>query len=158
MFGLFACCAPKVQTAAPEQATEKAQQGPAAIEHALAPQAIAVVSIACCGMGSKDDDAKALRAVSEGLQLAQAPADALLISAMDAQRYAGNVPRSADPAVKRLVQQIVALYTQHGFAAFPIILIDRKVAFYGGVPTAEQFAQRHRRLMGERLEIASPSA
>lgn len=152
MFGLFACCAPKAQTMAPEQAAAKSQpQRPAAVEQALAPHAVAVVSIVCCGTGSKDEDAKALRAVNEALQLAQAHTDALLVSAMDAQRYASNLPASADPAVKRLVQQIAALYAQHGLAAFPITLIDRKVAFYGGVPTVEQFADRYRRLLGERL-------
>jgi hypothetical protein len=106
-------------------------------------------------MGSKDDDAKALGAVSEGLQLAQAETKPLLVSALDAQRYAGSLSASAEPEVKRLVQYIVALYTQHGLGAFPIILIDRRVAFYGGVPTAEQFAERHRRLVGEPLAAAA---
>lgn len=155
MFGLFSCCSPKTQntsSAARSPTTSNAAAEPAALELALQPRSVAVVSIACCGMGRAEDDAVALRAVNDGLQLAQADGNAVLVSAMDAQRYAGSVPASAEPPVKRLVQQIVALYTQHGFAAFPIVLIDRRVAFYGGVPSAEQFAERYRRIVGERLE------
>lgn len=160
MFGLFACCSPQAQdpqkTAASLTANPSSQHtskevpiAPVALETALQPLSVAVVSIACCGMGSASDDVLALRAVSEGMQLADAQGDVALVSAMDAQRYAGNIPSSAEPTVKRLVQQITALYTQHGFAAFPIVLIDRRVAFYGGIPSAEQFAERHRRWVGE---------
>jgi hypothetical protein len=162
MFGLFSCCSPKAQdqqasaqAKRPEETSRRADTGkPVALEVALQPGAVAVVSIACCGMGSPDADAQALRAVNDGMQLAGIGAganrgEAVLVSAMDAQRYAGNMPASADPAVRRLVQQITALYTQHGFAAFPIVLADRRVAFYGGVPSPEQFADRYRRLTAD---------
>ncbi|MBT0962399.1 hypothetical protein [Denitromonas iodatirespirans] len=142
MFKWFSCCA--ADTASPS--------GIEPIERALQPGTTAVISVACCTPGAAGGDEEVLAAVAQGLKLLGDERVPLLVSATEAQKFAMGMPAHLDAPARRAVEQVVALFSQHGMGIFPVVMVDRQIVFYGGIPTPDQLAQRVRNLR-ERTEL-----
>lgn len=140
MFKWFSCCA------TPDAASPEIES----IEKALQPGAVAVISIACCMPGGAGDEA-VLKVVSEGLAAADVAQAPILVSATEAQKFAMKMPGHLDASARRAIEQVMALFAQHGMSIFPVVLVDRHIAFYGGAPTAEQFSTRVRQLLDRKV-------
>lgn len=141
MFKWLPCCSSK-----PEGKT-----GSPPIEQALQANAVAVISMACCMPGSESADDATIAAVTQGMQTLGEPTTPVVVSATDAQKLAMGVPAHYDEASRRVVEQVMALFTQHGMGVFPVVIIDRQIAFYGGSPTADQVVSRVQELRNRRM-------
>lgn len=121
---LLPCCA------APES-------DPETLRALLAPGNIGILSAACCDTtaASKDEGLKA------NLQAAMAEAaDARPVvfeTITAAQRHLRTLQSDADVAQRRLIGNVVALFQAHGLSIFPLLIVNGRVAFYGGVPSVE---------------------
>jgi hypothetical protein len=103
---------------------------------------VGILSAACCDATSapKDEQLK-----TNVLQAMQASADVrpLVIETITAaQRHLRELGATADDSQKRLVANVVTLFQTHGLSIFPILIINGRVAYYGGVPSAQMIQER----------------
>lgn len=108
----------------------------------LQPGGVGVISASCCSPGAVELDEKMLSAANGALQELDATQSCLLISITDAQRVLSKLTPTLSPAEQRLVTQIQSLVATQGFSVFPVLVVDQKIAFYGGVPSAEMVAAK----------------
>lgn len=105
---------------------------------------VGVVSARCCAPMSADADEKMLAAANAALRQQGRQGDCLLISITDAQRALPGISAGLAPGEQRLVTQIQSLVASQGFSVFPLLVIDQKIAFYGGLPTADMVLDKLR--------------
>lgn len=101
----------------------------------LAPDAVAIISASCCAPMASDRDEALKMNLEAALQQAGRDDGYAFISITEAQRQLPKLQDELEPAELRLVNQVQMLVSTQGFAIFPILIVGRKVAFYGGIPT-----------------------
>ncbi len=103
----------------------------------LQKQGVGVLSASCCApMSAADDEAMINNALVVMRECGRSQ-DIPVISITDAQKVLGRIENTLEPAEQRLVAQIRSLFATQGFNIFPILVFDRKIIFYGGLPTVE---------------------
>lgn len=110
----------------------------------LKPGGVGVISASCCAPGSAEADKRMLSATNAALQAQGREPSCLLVSITDAQRALPKVAPALSAAEQRLVTQIQSLVSTQGFSVFPLLVVDQKIAFYGGVPTTQMVADKLR--------------
>ena len=104
---------------------------------------VGIISASCCApLAAKQDDT--LRAnVEIALQETGTTLPVTLISITEAQKALAKVKNGElEPAEHRLVEQIQSLVATQGLSIFPILIVDRKLAFYGGVPEPDKIVSK----------------
>lgn len=104
---------------------------------------IGIISASCCApLAAKQDDI--LRAnVEIALEETGAALPVTLISITEAQKALTRVKNGElEPSEYRLVEQIQSLVATQGLSIFPILIVNRKLAFYGGVPGPEKIVSK----------------
>lgn len=112
----------------------------------LKPGGVGVISASCCAPGSAESDKRMLTAANAALKEHGREPACLLVSITEAQRALPKVAPQLSTAEQRLVAQIQALVATQGFSVFPVLVVDQKIAFYGGVPTAQMVSDKLRPL------------
>lgn len=108
----------------------------------LREDAIAIISASCCApMASEKDEALKNNIVAALKDSGRSGAYSF-ISITDAQRALPRVTPELEPAAQRVITQIQMLVSSQGFSIFPILVIDRKVSFYGGIPTPDMIKEK----------------
>lgn len=110
----------------------------------LGPGSVAVISAACCDAMSlpKDEElATQLAAALESTGLQRPVAFGTLTGTREQLREAGS---SLQGAALDFRNQLGALFQTEGLAAFPLLLVDGRIAFYGGVPSHDALAEKLR--------------
>jgi hypothetical protein len=103
---------------------------------------IGILSAACCDAtaGPKDEGLK------KNLQQAMAQSNdrrAVVIETITAaQQHLRALEAQASLSQKQLIQNVVALFQANGLGIFPLLIINGRVAYYGGVPSAEMILER----------------
>ena len=118
----------------------------ARLRETLKPGGVGVISASCCAPGSAESDKRMLLAANAALRERGREPACLLVSITDAQRALPKVAPGLSPAEQRLVTQIQSLVSTEGFSVFPLLVVDQKIAFYGGVPTPQMVADKLRPL------------
>lgn len=107
------------------------------IKALLQAQGIGVLSSSCCAPTSAANDEAIISNTMAVMRECGRSQDIPVISITDAQKVLGRIEKTLEPAEQRLVAEIRSLFTTHGFNIFPILVFDRKIIFYGGLPTVE---------------------
>jgi len=106
---------------------------------------IGILSAACCDAtaGPKDEALKdSLRQAMERTGDRRAVVVETITSA---QQHMRALKAQADLGQKLLIQNVVTLFQANGLSIFPLLIINGRVAFYGGVPTLDLIEQRLQR-------------
>lgn len=104
---------------------------------------IGVVSASCCAPMAAEKDDELTKNVKIALnESGHTTTDLKVISITDAQKALPRINSQLVAAEQRLVSQIQNLVSTNGFSIFPILIIDRKIAFYGGIPTPEMIKEK----------------
>lgn len=113
-----------------------------ALRAVLKEDAVAIISASCCApmAGQKDEALK--NNIVEALKDSGRSGGYSFISITDAQRSLPRINDELEPAAQRVVSQIQMLVSSQGFSIFPILVIDRKVSFYGGIPTPDMIKEK----------------
>lgn len=112
------------------------------LDELLGKGSVAVVSAACCDAMStpKDEELAAnLSSALESTNLQRPVAFGTLTGTRQQLRDAGS---ALDSVALDFRDQLSALFQTEGLAAFPLLLVDGRVAFYGGVPSVEAIAEK----------------
>lgn len=108
------------------------------IQTILAPGAIGYLSASCCNPAAVGADVQLvdnLRQAMEKLGLQQDVHMETLTGAQAGMR--STLPRLSLQQGK-VVTKVMTLFSTKGMNAFPILFVNGDVAFYGGVPTADE--------------------
>lgn len=103
---------------------------------------VAVVSAACCDATCtpKDEELAAhLGSALERTHLQRPVAFGTLTGTQKQLREAGS---ALDGIALDFRHQLGALFQSQGLAAFPLLLVDGRIAFYGGVPSIDAIAEK----------------
>ncbi|MEZ5644834.1 MAG: hypothetical protein R3E94_08505 [Burkholderiaceae bacterium] len=100
-------------------------------------RSIGIVTAVCCDCVAN--------AKNEGLQshlrqaMAQVGDDRTVVveTLVTAQQHLRRFQAQADEGQLSLIGHVVALFETYGLAIFPLLLINGRIAFYGGVPDVE---------------------
>lgn len=122
--------------------SHKDQPNAEVMRQLLGAQGRGVLSASCCApMAAKDDDT-----LVENLRTALATVgeadDVPVINITEAQKVVRQIRNDLSPDQQRVIQQIEGMVASQGFSVFPVLLIEGKVAFYGGVPTPEMIIEK----------------
>ncbi len=104
---------------------------------------IGIVSAKCCSPLASQSDEKLKNNVDIALKNSGSNISVMTISITDARKALSKI-KSGDlePSEHRLVEQIQSLVSTQGFNIFPILIINRKIAFYGGIPEPEKIEKK----------------
>lgn len=132
--------------------TSAATAGPGArLDDLLRSGGVAVISAACCDATSTPKDEALATHLAAAMKATSLERPVACGTLTDTRQQLRNAGASLDRVALDFRDQLSALFQTEGLAAFPLLLVDGRVAFYGGVPGVEAIAEKLRSsLSGER--------
>jgi hypothetical protein len=115
----------------------KESSDPSHTRAALSPEHIGILSARCCDSSAALRDTQLHANVSAALQRCGDTRSIVVTSITAAQSHLRQLEAEATPEQKRLIETVAALFQTHGLSIFPILIINGRVAFYGGVPNTD---------------------
>lgn len=113
-----------------------------ALDDLLAPGRLVIMSAACCDATCAPRDAEMAENLALALRQADSGASVTVATLTDTQRQLKALGADAVGAVAQLRDQLGGVFRAHGLAAFPLLLVDGRVAFYGGIPSVDAIVAR----------------
>lgn len=115
---------------------------PGAMKALLDKNNIGILSAACCDStaGPKDEGLK--KSLQEAMEKSGDNRAVIVDTITSAQQQMRSLEAQADAGQKQLIQSVVSLFQANGLSIFPLLIINGRVAFYGGIPTAEMIQER----------------
>ena len=106
---------------------------------------IGILSAACCDTtaGPKDEALKV--SVRQAMENTGDRRAVVVETITSAQQHMRALEAQADLGQKLLIQNVVTLFQANGLSIFPLLIINGRIAFYGGVPTLALIEQRLQR-------------
>lgn len=103
---------------------------------------IGILSAACCDStaGPKDEALKA--SLRQAMERTGDRRAVVVETITSAQQHMRALEAQADLGQKLLIQNVVTLFQANGLSIFPVLIINGRVAFYGGVPPIAQIEER----------------
>jgi hypothetical protein len=100
-------------------------------------QNIGILSAACCDATAARKDEQLKSNLLQAMQGAGDDRAVVVETITAAQRNMRQIENQADAQQKRLIANVVQLFQSNGLSVFPILIINGRVACYGGVPSVE---------------------
>lgn len=119
-----------------------ASSDPSTVQALLDKNNVGILSAACCDATAAPKDEELKANVLQAMQTSADVRPLVFETITAAQRHLRDVSATADDGQKRLVASVVTLFQTHGLSIFPILIINGRVAYYGGVPNAQMIQQR----------------
>jgi len=103
---------------------------------------VGILSAACCDStaGPKDEGLK--QNLLKAMEQASDPRAVIVETITNAQQHMRTLEAQADAGQKQLIQNVVALFQANGLSIFPLLIVNGRVAFYGGVPSVEMIQEK----------------
>jgi hypothetical protein len=101
---------------------------------------IIILSGLCCNPLSYGIDEKLKNTVNQALATVNKAAEVRTISVTEAREHLSTLSDKHS----LLVENIQSVFQSHGLKAFPALIINGKLAFYGGAPSADMLVDKLR--------------
>lgn len=106
---------------------------------------IGILSAACCDSTAGPKDEALQDSLREAMERTGDSRAVVVETITSAQRHMRALEAQADLGQKLLIQNVVTLFQAKGLSIFPLLIINGRVAFYGGVPPIAQIEERLQR-------------
>jgi len=103
---------------------------------------IVILSASCCNPLAIPGDNKLKKNVTEALTNLGMDIEVHLLTITSAQSHMNSLPAQ----YKGLGTKLMGLFQSKGIGAFPALIINGEIAFYGGIPQVEQIQKKLERL------------
>ena len=115
---------------------------PGAMKALLDKNNVGILSAACCDStaGPKDEGLK--QNLLKAMEQAGDQRAVIVETITSAQRHMRTLESQADAGQKQLIQNVVALFQANGLSIFPLLVVNGRVAYYGGVPSVEMIQEK----------------
>ena len=117
------------------------QKGPSMEEMFVSEEgkpSVIILSSSCCNPLAGPGDEKLNNNITEALANLGMETEIHLLSITKAQAQMGSLPEQH----KDLGSKVMGLFQSKGIAAFPALLINGELIFYGGIPETEQIQEK----------------
>lgn len=104
----------------------------------LDPNAIVVLSASCCNAAAALIDRKLSENLEAAMTLAGDTRPVIVENVTSLRKNMKELKTDANGAQLALLETVHALFQDIGLSSFPILLIDGRLAFYGGAPAVEE--------------------
>lgn len=103
---------------------------------------VGILSAACCdsNAGPKDEGLK--QNLLKAMEQAGDTRAVVVETITSAQQHMRTLESQADAGQKQLIQNVVMLFQTNGLSIFPLLIVNGRVAYYGGVPSVEMIQER----------------
>lgn len=115
---------------------------PTRVAALLAPGGVGILTARCCDPGAVAGDERLLQALEEARNRRGLDFTVTVETITAAHKSLRALSGALNGPQQRLVEQLMALFQTKGLAMFPVLIIDGKLAFYGGVPTAAMIEEK----------------
>ena len=118
----------------------KAQEGdnkPSAFD----PNVIGVLSASCCNATSATLDTQVMTNLQAAMALACDHRLVIVENVTSLRKNMKQLRANADSGRRALLESIQALFQDNGLSVFPMLIINGRVAFYGGVPEVDRILE-----------------
>ena len=106
---------------------------------------IGILSAACCDSSAGPKDEALRDSLREAMERTGDRRTVVVETITSAQRHMRALEAQANLGQKLLIQNVVTLFQAKGLSIFPLLIINGRVAFYGGVPPIAQIEERLQR-------------
>jgi hypothetical protein len=98
---------------------------------------IGVLSAACCDATAAGKDEALQANLQQAMAAERDTRPVVMQNITSAQRHLRALGADTPAPQRQLVDSVVSLFQSHGLAVFPLLIVDGRVAFYGGAPSVE---------------------
>lgn len=111
------------------------------IKALLDKDSIGILSAACCDATAAPKDENLRSNLLEAMENVRETRPVVIATITSAQRHMREVEGQADAAQKRLIGSVTSLFQANGLSIFPLLIVNGRIAYYGGVPSVEMIQQ-----------------
>lgn len=103
---------------------------------------VGVLSAACCDSTAAAKDQALMANLQQAMQAEGDQRAVIFETITSAQKHIRTLQAVAGAEQHKLIGGVVALFQANGLSIFPLLIIDGRVAYYGGAPTVEAIRER----------------
>jgi len=115
---------------------------PSAMKALLDKNNVGILSAACCDSTAAPKDEVLKQNLLQAMEQAGDARPVVVETITSAQQHLRALESQADAGQKQLIQSVVALFQANGLSIFPLLIVNGRVAYYGGVPSVEMIRER----------------
>lgn len=115
---------------------------PGAMKALLDKNNVGILSAACCDSTAAPKDEGLKQNLLKAMEQAGDQRAVIVETITSAQQHMRTLESQADAGQKQLIQDVVALFQANGLSIFPLLIVNGRVACYGGVPSVEMIQEK----------------
>jgi hypothetical protein len=115
-----------------------------AIDQLFGKGTVGILSASCCDPTSAPKDETLKANLSEAMDSLGDKRSVVFETITAAQWRLRTAKKYDDAEHQALAQNIMSLFHANGLSVFPMLIVDRQIVFYGGVPQASMIRERLR--------------
>jgi hypothetical protein len=115
---------------------------PGAMKALLDKNNVGILSAACCDSTAAPKDEGLKQNLLKAMEQAGDQRAVIVETITSAQQHMRTLELQADAGQKQLIQDVVALFQANGLSIFPLLIVNGRVACYGGVPSVEMIQEK----------------
>jgi len=110
----------------------------------LQPTSVSILSASCCDASGLPKEQELKRNVAEAMQRLAHVEPVCIETITAAQSGIRSLAGKLDARQQRLVDTVVHLFQTQGLSVFPMLVVDGRLAYYGGVPSVDMIVDKLR--------------
>jgi hypothetical protein len=112
------------------------------VQELLIKENIGILSASCCDSSTQGRDELLASNLAQAMERAGLERQIIFSTVTATRQQLRDLGAHVDGDIQVFKENLVGLFQGQGLAAFPILVIGGKIAFYGGVPTIDQIQQK----------------
>lgn len=112
------------------------------VQELLSHQKVGILSASCCDATTQAKDEQLASNLSAAMEKAGVERQVVFSTITATRQQLRDLGAQVDDDVKTFKENLAGLFQGQGLSAFPILMVDGKIAFYGGVPSVDMIAQK----------------
>ena len=126
----------------PRSSADSCEVGAGSVQDLLSKEKIGILSASCCDATTQAKDEQLAANLSSAMEKAGVEHQVVLSTITSTRQQLRDLGAEVGDDVKIFKENLAGLFQGQGLAAFPILLVNGKIAFYGGVPSVEMIVQK----------------
>lgn len=112
------------------------------VQELLSKEKIGILSASCCDASTQSKDEQLASNLSAAMERAGIERQVVFSTITATRQQLRDLGTQVGDDVKTFKENLAGLFQGQGLAAFPMLLLNGKIAFYGGVPSVDMIAQK----------------
>lgn len=114
------------------------------LDEMLKPHSVSILSASCCDASAAPKEQALKRNVAEAMRRLKQQGSIHIETITGAQKGLRNLAGELASDQRRLVETVTQLFQTEGLTVFPMLIVDGRVVYYGGVPSVDMIEEKLR--------------